>query len=45
MAYALGDDTGLSRPRTGNDQERPFAVGNGAALRVIQVQRAIQRRL
>ena len=41
----LGDDPRLSRSRPRDDQQRPFAVGDRAPLRIIQSQPALLERL
>ena len=45
MADAFGDDAGLSSAGAGNYQERPFAVGDGPPLGVIQLQAGVSQRL
>ncbi len=41
---AFGDDARFSRPRPRDDQQRPFAVLDRAALRVVQLRATIRRR-
>jgi hypothetical protein len=40
---AFGDDAGLSSAGAGNYQERPFAVGDGPPLGIIQLQAGVSQ--
>ncbi len=45
VADAFGDDTSLSGARTGNHEQRPFGMRDGAPLRVIEFQARVGQRL
>ena len=45
MANAFGDDASLACTGAGDNEQRPLSMGNGAALRVIELQAGVGERL